>query len=319
MRRYFAFALAFILFTAGLCGNAALADGEDGAATATPEVTSTPEPTATPQPKKCTVCLGYNLSEKQKEQVLKYMGLTMSEAEAIGIVYVYIEDEHALLDSYVAAEKIGTRSLSSVYVVMEEEGYGIRVDTHNINWVSASMYTNALITAGISNAKVVVAAPSSVSGTAALAGIYKAYESASGIALSESAKDAASAELITTGELGELLGSEEAAALMAEIKAEVLDKSLTDPDAIRKAIRDIASSQNVSLTDEQVEQILAVIQKIATLNLDPQQLLQQITQFKQNMDTLQQTNQEALSVVQKILQFFVKFGDWLRNLFGGSK
>ncbi|MGI6316265.1 MAG: DUF1002 domain-containing protein [Christensenellales bacterium] len=316
MKKLFVFIFALILLTGGIGRSIALADGEGAAATETPEAASTSDPDETTRPMKSTVCLGYNLTEKQKEQVLKYMGLTMSEAEAIGIVYVHIEDEHALLDSYISADKIGSRSLSSVYIVMEEEGYGIRVDTHNINWVSPSMYTNALITAGIANAKVIVAAPLSVSGTAALAGVYKAYESASGVELSESAKDAASAELITTGELGELFGSEEAAALMAEIKAEVLEKSLTNPDEIRKAIRDIAAAQNISLTDEQVEQILEVIQKIAALDIDPQQFFQQIVRFKQNMDTLQQKNQEALSVVQKIVQFFIKLGDWLRNLFG---
>ena len=57
---------------------------------------------------------------------------------------------------------------------------GITVETHNIDWVTGDMYRGALLTAGIYDANIIVAAPFDVSGTAALLGIYKAYEDITG-------------------------------------------------------------------------------------------------------------------------------------------
>ena len=54
------------------------------------------------------------------------------------------------------------------------------VTTSNITWCTPEMYISALATAGITDAKVVVAAPFEVSGTAALTGVYKAYEDMTG-------------------------------------------------------------------------------------------------------------------------------------------
>ena len=50
------------------------------------------------------------------------------------------------------------------------------------------MYRNVLVTAGITDASVMISAPYPVSGTAALSGIYKAYEDVTGGQLDESAK-----------------------------------------------------------------------------------------------------------------------------------
>ena len=52
-------------------------------------------------------------------------------------------------------------------------------DRKNINWVTDAMYTNALITAGVKDAEIQITAPFKVSGTAALTGLMKAYETAS--------------------------------------------------------------------------------------------------------------------------------------------
>ncbi len=42
------------------------------------------------------------------------------------------------------------------------------------------MYISALATAGITDARIIVASPFEVSGTAALTGVYKAYEDMTG-------------------------------------------------------------------------------------------------------------------------------------------
>ena len=63
------------------------------------------------------------------------------------------------------------------------------------------MYKNALATAGIADAKIIVAGPFPISGTAALVGTLKAYEEMTGKKLDDKVTDAAMDELVTTGEL----------------------------------------------------------------------------------------------------------------------
>lgn len=72
------------------------------------------------------------------------------------------------------------------------------------------MYLNALMTAGVKDAKVYVTAPFEVSGTAALTGLIKAYEVSSDEAISEDVKQVANQELVTTSELGDKIGNENA-------------------------------------------------------------------------------------------------------------
>lgn len=76
-----------------------------------------------------------------------------------------------------------------MYITILDDGSGLNVSTKNINWCTEQMYKNALTTAGITDADVKVTAPFEVSGTAALTGIYKAYEDITGNSLSSLAKD----------------------------------------------------------------------------------------------------------------------------------
>ena len=55
-------------------------------------------------------------------------------------------------------DHIGSRALSSVAVMDAKKGSGIKVTTKNINYCTASMYENALATAGVEDANVVIPA-----------------------------------------------------------------------------------------------------------------------------------------------------------------
>lgn len=92
------------------------------------------------------------------------------------IITVSNEEEHQYLGNYISKALIGTRAISSSAVTVAKQGSGLEVETKNINWVTDEMYINALITAGVKDAKIYITAPANVSGTAALTGIIKAYE-----------------------------------------------------------------------------------------------------------------------------------------------
>ena len=111
------------------------------------------------------------------------------------------QEEHKALGKYLTPEVIGNRAISSAKVALGEPGSGLKVATINITWVTKEMYANTLLTAGVKDAEVTVAAPFPVSGTAALTGIIKAFETATETKLSPDRVDAATEELIKTSRL----------------------------------------------------------------------------------------------------------------------
>lgn len=122
------------------------------------------------------LALGADLTADQQHTVLSYMGIEAADFDKYDVVYVSNAEEHQYLDSYVPKKQIGTKALSSVLVSLADSGNGLKVSTYNINYCTAGMYKNALATAGVEDANVIVAGPFPLSGTAALVGTFEAYE-----------------------------------------------------------------------------------------------------------------------------------------------
>lgn len=123
------------------------------------------------------VTLGADLTDEQKNTMMNYFKAVMRARCRLSVLPT--RDEHDLLGKYIPSEQIGTRTLSCAYVKPTQSG-GIKVRTANLNYVTCNMIATALSTAGVTNCEVVAACPYEVSGTGALTGVMKAYESASG-------------------------------------------------------------------------------------------------------------------------------------------
>lgn len=259
------------------------------------------------------VAVGNDLTAFQKGVVYDYFGI---EEGAVPELTVTIEDERAALSGIVPAEKMGSRSISSVYIKELPAGEGISVDTHNITWVTAEMYMAALDTAGVEDASVIVAAPTGVSGTAALTGIYKCYEDITGTALSDLAKSAANEELVRTGELAELLGSEQALEFMAELKKALAESQNMSDEELRQIIRDTAVELDIELSDAQVEQLLGLVRKLAAMDLSPEELLDQAKRIQKSLENLQNAQEKARNFFKAVGNAWNKVVDWLRGVFG---
>ena len=257
-------------------------------------------------------CYGDDLSSEQFQQVIKLLG---ADLEHETLVAVHIEDEKNLLGGVVDADKIGSRSISSARVTLTEEGTGISVTTHNINWVTPSMYSSALITAGVQNAKIVVAAPVEVSGTAALAGILKAYEQAIDTNLSSLAKAVAGNEIVLTGDLADVIGSDEAVELLAMVKQAIADYNLDDFDTLRPYVVQGAKQLGVQLTDEQIDQITRLGVEFAKLDLDPEQLADQLNGLIGNIQKIQMAQQTASTIFTQIKDAVQGFFNWIGSWF----
>lgn len=248
------------------------------------------------------VTLGENLSEEQRKAMYEYFG---TSAEKVRTIIVTHADEVKYMEGIATAEQIGATTNSCAYVEPTDSG-GIKVKTANLNYVTSSMIASTLTTAGMENGNVIAACPFEVSGTGALTGIIMAYETASGESLDAGKKEAAMEELIATGNLSDALGSDVATEVMNEVKTEIIDKELTDPGEIGEAVDEIASNHEVTLTDEQRQQIVSVMEKISKYDYD-------LDAIQNTLDSLNDKVGALESAWNSIKSFFVGSDDGILN------
>ena len=258
--------------------------------------------------------IGANLDQEQVAAVYKDFGIERGSVEEIIVTNA---DEREYLEGLVDDKKIGSVALSCVYITLLEEGAGLSISTNNINWCTEQMYVNALTTAGITDAKVIVSAPFAVSGTAALTGVYKAYEDITGQSLSNLAKSVGAEELILTGQLAEYIGSEEAAALINELKG-ILDitETMSDSD-VKKEIQKLADQYNVQVTETQIDQILKLCRQMEKLDVaELKEKLLSITQtVEKAVSTKQKVNDTISTVTEKVSKFIGSVTGFFAGLF----
>lgn len=222
------------------------------------------------------ISLGADLNATEKATVLELLGVSESDLGNYTVVEITNKMEHEYLDSYLNSSLIGSRALSSVLVEGKEEGNGIKVTTNNISFCTVGMYQNALATAGIANADIKVVGPFSISGTAGLVGAIKSYENMTGQKVNQKNVETATNELVVTSELGSVIGdSEKAEELVGFIKNEVVSNNYTEEE-ISGLIDEAATEMNVSLSEEDKQKIMDLMDKIDALDLDVGQLQEQV-------------------------------------------
>ncbi len=265
------------------------------------------------------LCFGEDLEDNEELAVFNALGVSAVSLADYNQDTVSNKEEHQYLDAYLDSSVIGTRAISSVSINKAEEGSGITVTTHNINYCTPEMYTNALVTAGFTDVTVKVAAPSEVSGTAALVGVMKAYKSMTGKDVDGTALDTANNELVLTGQLGETIGQDQAAELVALVKNRIVSDSITSDGDIKSTITTAADEMGVSLTDTQVEQLLALMKKVAGLNLDISTIKGQAGSVYEKIKSLNIDPDKAIGFMGKVGRFFKNLWKKILGLFGGGQ
>ncbi|APU60610.1 DUF1002 domain-containing protein [Clostridium botulinum] len=258
------------------------------------------------------VTLGADLTNEQKEEMLKYFGVTRKEDN---VMEVNKEEEDKYLAGVATRKQIGTKSISCAYVEPTDKG-GLNISTHNIYWVTENMIRNALITAGVENANVKVGAPFNVSGTAALTGILKGFESSKGgKKIDEEKKKVANEEMVVTGNLGEKIGQDEAANLINEVKKEVVKEKPKTEKEIKNIVKDATNNYGYKLSDEDMQKITALMDKINGLDLDFKQIKDQLNQVSNKLKDVV-TSEEAKGFFSKLWEGIKDFFD---NIFSSNK
>jgi uncharacterized protein YpuA (DUF1002 family) len=256
------------------------------------------------------VTLGENLTEQQKQQVLN----EMNPPDEVMFITVSNAEEHQYLEGVVPKAQIGTRAISSSMITIGAKGSGLSVETNNIIWVTEEMYTNALITAGVKDADIYITAPFEVSGTAALTGLMKAYEVSTGQKIPEEVKKVVNEEMVTTAELGESIGNDEAVALLARLKEEIAENAPKTEDELRTLIEQVAKELGITLTEQDIERLLALLENMKNANINWDQVNEQLSKAKEQLSTFLQS-EEGKTFLQNIIDILKEIWNAILSLF----
>ena len=254
-----------------------------------------------------------DLSEEEIAQVYQAFGVSRGSVIELRVTN---QEERQSLEGYVDPSLIGSRAISSVYVELLPSGSGMDVSTYNITWCTPAMYMSALATAGITDAKIVVAAPYGVSGTAALTGVYKAYENMTGKPMDDLAKLISTQELTITGDLASEIGSMDSTAIVNDLKL-MLDETKNMSDAqLRETILQIAGEYNVNLSEQQIRQLIQLCRSLEML--DTEALRMRVEEVQGTLNKVSGAKMESsgfiggvMKVIDSIGGFFDRIGRYL--------
>ena len=260
------------------------------------------------------ISFGADLRADEKAKVLELFGLTEADLEKCNVNTVSNAEEHQYLDAYITNDHIGSRALSSVAVMKAKKGSGITVTTKNINYCTTSMYENALATAGVKDANVVVVGPFDMSGTAALIGAVKAYSGMTGEAVDTDVIDGAINEMVVTGEIGDETGkTDEIAGMVAYLKDQVGGKNLSDSE-LADAIDQASEKFNVSLTQDQIDQLKELLKKLQGLDLNWNNIRDQAENLYGKLKDMG-LKVDTSALTQQAQGFFAKLIAFIKSLF----
>lgn len=255
--------------------------------------------------------IGANLTDEQIADVYASFGVKRGDVTELRVTNA---DERKYLEGYVDESVIGTNSISCVYIEVLEEGEGLDVTTSNINWCTSQMYVSALATAGITDAKIIVAAPFEVSGTAALTGVYMAYEDITGEELDETAKLVSTQELTLTAELADQIGSYDSVEIVNELKLLLGEtRNMTD-EQLRSEIVSIASDFGVKLTDTQIDQLISLCRALEKLN--PDELKEKVESVQNTIAKLGQAKETVSNFFTSVKNVWNSIVDFFKGIFG---
>lgn len=278
---------------------------------------------------KPTFVYGGGLSEAQIEETMTL--LNIENPDNVHSFAVTGEDlQHYLKDG----ETDTSAMISSVIVQKQDAGKGVEVviqTPENITQITADQYTNAAITAGVSDAKISVASVSRVTGESALTGIYKAFD-ANGEELEQDRMEVAQEELETTNQIVQenegvegFDGSQLDQAII-EIKQSLADLKesqgeLATREDIERIINEALANANLGdyVTQEQFDRLLDLFEKYQqTSAIDSQEVKDQLTDLANSVqDKVSDliTKAEENGVMDKIAKFFQDIWQAITGLF----
>ena len=260
------------------------------------------------------VVYGANLSKEERAYV--ETALRVDEEAEVDEITISGED----LVKYIKNSNASSRMYSSAKITRQDEGKGVIISIvtpDNITQVTAEMYATAMLTAGITDAVVEVAAPKPVTGHSALVGIYKAYELKTGEELDIERTDVANEELSVATDLATKSGvsEEKVAQLLTEIKRQIAEKNPATKEDVEKIVREQLEKLNIDLGEGDISALVELMHRISKLDIDFDKLSDQLSElsssFKEKFDDLLENE----GFWQSVKNFFANLFNAIANLF----
>lgn len=257
------------------------------------------------------VVYGGNLSDAEKQSVTE--SLDVADEAEVEEIEVTGED----LVTYIKDGDPRARMYSSAKITRKEAGEGLVIEIvtpDNITQVTSEMYANAMLTAGIEDATVEVAAPKAVTGHSALVGIYKAYE-VNGEQLDPERTDVANDELEVATELADNgVGDEKVSELLTEIKKQIAEQDPATREEVEQIVEDQLTKLQIELSPEDRQLLVDLMDRIRSLDID-------FSKWSTQLEDLSKTIEDKIGTVvndegfwQGVKNFFNKLIDGIRGL-----
>ena len=123
--------------------------------------------------------------------------------------------------------------------------------------------------------------------------------------------------MVTTGELGEDIGQDKAASLVQEIKERIIREKITDPEQIRKIIIEIAADLNITITQEHLDKLANLMERISKLDLSVEKVSKQLENINKGLEKVRETLEQNKGFFQRIFDAIRRFFEWLAEILRG--
>lgn len=259
------------------------------------------------------VVYGESLSASQKEETSKLLGV--EDSSKVEEITVTAKDLVRLING-----DARSRMFSSAKITRKEKGEGLVIDIvtpDDITQVTNEMYANALLTAGIEDARVQVASPVKVTGHSALVGIYKAYETGTGEELNKGRMEVANDELSLATDLAEKEGmdQEKVTELLTEIKKEIASQKPATKEDVEKIVEDQLKKLDIQLSPEDRQLLVNLFDRMRELDIDFDNVKTQLGDIASDIKKRVEDAVGNQGFWQGVLNFFRDMFQSIANLF----
>ncbi len=257
------------------------------------------------------VVYGANLSDAEMESVKQSLKVE-GEAE---VEEIFVDGSD--LVTYIKDSNSSSRMYSSAKITRQDAGKGLDISIvtpDNITQVTSDMYANAMLTAGIEDAIVEVAAPKKVTGHSALVGIYKAYE-VTGENLDTERTDVANDELNLATKLAEDgdVDSAKVSELLTELKKQIAEKNPATKEEVEQIVTEQLQKLNIELSPADRQLLIDLMDKIRNLDIDFGKLSTQLSDMSDKIR--EKLGEIDPSFWEKVKEFFSNLVDSITSWF----
>jgi uncharacterized protein YpuA (DUF1002 family) len=223
-----------------------------------------------------TITLGESLNEDQKRELLDFFKAGRDDKV---ITITEKETNDAMKGILDELGQGSSGAFSSTALTCRDLGDGLDVSTRSISLITPSMYAMALVTAGIGDARLVVAAPAAAPalGMTALTGVFKTWEIApcdSGDT-TKARQRLALEELALTAQSGQALvaqgivdGVQRASDLVLDTQKTIVTDKLKKQADIEAALRTQEQAAGIQIPAELRQQLVDLFVRLAKTKID---------------------------------------------------